>query len=213
VVTNIGSLRTSAAELNAAGRTTNAVLGAADLAGGRVNYKLTAISFVDVESRGYLAARAELGSPADTPAQIARAGGSVRSAVDQQLIGAEFAARPGQAAPAGPPPRLFGGRAVVASGCLRAYGPVTFSPVSSFTVRGVGQLSARRFGAAFQAVADTLSTTVSLARDAAPQPWVVRLAGLPPDAGQAPVAARDRSRRRPTKTGCQVIDARGGSRV
>lgn len=199
-VANVGALRDGARFLRGQAALTRAELGAVELVRGKVmpGYAPDAFPFAVLTAGPYLTAAKALGSPADTPAEIAAEPEEARLGADSQLLHIRgLGLGPARAAGAGaaPPVEAVAGGAVrTAGGCVR-FRPPSFTPAGivgrlevtvpagGLLVRsdgGPAPLGLRRFAHTFPSdaqatLAPSAPTTLRLSPDAAREPWHLRL--------------------------------------
>lgn len=208
VVANFGVLQAAGGYLRAVGASTNADVAALDLGRGSIppDYIATQLPdypFVAISAGSYFAARDALGTPADSVGELATAPPGARTTADNELVGEHAVVlSPGvsQLGAAGPAP---GVAAATAGTAVRA-GPCTrFTPDSALTPGATSSVilslapgavrvttggapvtvAVRRFGptaAALGTIGPNRSAIVLVRRDAAPQPWQLRLATAAP---------------------------------
>jgi hypothetical protein len=202
ILANIGAMRDGGRYLRGTARLTTSDLGALELARplvrpDYVTRGLPGYPFVVVRARPYFAAEKALGSPAATPAEIARKPEDARRVADTELIAihqvgllpSRSGLRPGRK------PALDGGDAGVGEtgACIRFQLPgVTAANANSdleFTLPpggvvvtaegGPATVSVRRFADEFQPAGKLASSATAMLRigpDRATQPWHVRVA-------------------------------------
>jgi hypothetical protein len=209
-VSNVGVLRDGARELRGDAETAKADLGALELARAlaRPDYVIHALPGVPllyVTAGQYFATERDIGSPAASPAAIARSSERARTAADTELIALHGVAltptAPGTAD--GAPPRVdaaTGGRSAVDGGCIRFVAPSVAAPGVATALQitlpraGVvltseGQpvtVAIRRFADEYRplaTLAPSRSAALRIGPDGASQPWHLRIAG----AGRAAV--------------------------
>lgn len=121
---NYGSLRSGSLYLQDWSRYVRAELGALELAGPgtRSDFAPDPVRAPDITADRYFAAVRQYGSPASSPAEIARAGEAERQAADSVLLNAtRTAAAPGGEAAGGSPPTVEAadnGRTTTQGGCI-----------------------------------------------------------------------------------------------
>jgi len=203
VVANVGDLRDGARFVRTQSAITRADLGALELARPlvaprRVLSRLPGYPFLTVEAGEYFAAARAIGSPANSPAELATAPEAARVEADAELAGIHAVApRPSATDPPlgdrpavdAPAPALRETRSCVQLR-LPAAGPVTAAPELRLPVPPAGLLvtagdapvdvSVRRFAAGFPAAAQGTiaagsSATLRIGADRARLPWHVRL--------------------------------------
>jgi hypothetical protein len=202
IISNIGSLRDAARLYRSNGQTTKAVLGALQIGrpvmpAGYIAQGIPGYPFVIVPAAAYFAAARTVGSPAQTPAQIAADPDPVRASVDNELthihrIGllpvASFATF-------GSIPKIdsVSGGSAAAHGACVAFKPYAFAPAGSATALAVtvppqglvlqvtgdpAIVAVRRFASEFQTVG-TLdpggSAAIRIALDRSSLPWHLQL--------------------------------------
>jgi hypothetical protein len=203
VLSNIGTLRDGSLLLRGEAAAARTELGTLDITRGIVpsNYVSAGFIFGIVNAGDYFAAERQLGTPADTPAQIAAEPDANRQAADAQLVSihrvALVLAPPVLTAPAsGTRPYVEGwqaGTPALAAGCVRfraaAYVPASAAaaielrlPAAGIALTSQGgpaTVGVRRFGSEFQqigAIAPGGQTVLRISPDLAPQPWYVQVA-------------------------------------
>jgi hypothetical protein len=213
-VANIGVLRDGARDLRGDAETTRADLGAVEL--GRalakpdyVIHGLPGVPLLYVTAGQYFAAERDIGSPAVSPAAIARSSERARAAADTELIALHGVALTPTSAGAGDgaPPRVdaaTGGRSAVDRGCIRFAPPSVAAPGATtdlqvtlpragVLVTSEGQpvsVAIRRFADEYHpvgTVAASQSAALRIGPDAASEPWHLRITG----AGRAAVCGVD----------------------
>jgi hypothetical protein len=202
IVSNAGALRNAGRLLRNQGRVTAADLGALQIGRpvARAGYVATGIPgypFVVVEAAAYYSLARSLGTPAASPAQIARDPETVRAEADNELIhmhgAAPFADH--AATTGGSPPgvdAVRGGAARTAGSCVR-FTPTQFTPAGRSAalaltlprrglllraINGPANVAIRRFGDAFEPLGTLQpggSSVLRIAPDLAPQPWHVEV--------------------------------------
>ncbi|MEA2296201.1 MAG: hypothetical protein QOE86_3840 [Solirubrobacteraceae bacterium] len=204
VFSNTGVLRRAAADLRRDGTDTRALLAVVDLQPqafpDRAELKqMPGYPFTLVEAGRYRAAARAVGTPADSPAELAAATPPARLVADKQLISAVIGGlhtvdRP---PPPGPSPTLDRASGVFAGparGCIEVAAPLAGPPApaaAELTVppggfrvtatRGDVALTLRRFGDSYAKapqgrVRAGATAVLRLATDAAPAPWHLRIA-------------------------------------
>lgn len=205
IVANLGDLRDGGRFMRDQGERTRAVLGAlelarADAAPDLILGQIPGYPLVVVAAGPYLAAADALGSPADTPAEIAAADEDVRLAVDAELASIHRIelAPTGSGAPLGSRPEVDAvtGGTVAGRGACLVFTPIAAGPAADtstiaitvppagiqLTARGgPATLALRRFAAGFPPepqwrLGSSATATLRIGPDRAPQPWHVRLA-------------------------------------
>ncbi|HLJ04446.1 MAG TPA: hypothetical protein VKT31_13455 [Solirubrobacteraceae bacterium] len=201
VISNIGIVRSAAQAQRARSAVTMAELGALDITRGQVapGFMPSDFIFGVVQAGPYFQAEDALGTPAASPAAIARAPDGVRAAADRQLIAIHrIALTPANSmtsSPAAAPPHVDAsqGLAAAASGPCElvtapAFTPAAGAPAVEVTVPPQGlllevrsvpaTLQIRRFADAFEPLG-TLEpdqpALLRIAADRAPQPWHIRV--------------------------------------
>ena len=203
VVSNVGVMRDAARYLEGQAQSARADLGALELARSRVspNHVLEhfpGFPFVLIRAGRYLATAWELGTPADTPSEIAREPEGSRRVADFELIAdLNLALRPATAGTRlGSAPRadaVTGGAVTVRGSCI-AYRPAGAEPpgtanavdvrlpANGLLVKAQGgpvTVSVRRFGDQWRPVGRLEASTGATLRiepDASPLPWRARVA-------------------------------------
>jgi hypothetical protein len=210
VVANVGVLRDGARYLRGDAQTTKADLGAVEVARAlaKPDYVIRALPGVPllyVTAGGYFATERDIGSPAASPAAIARSSEPARMAADTELIALHGVALTPSAsgmADGAPPPvdAATGGRSAVHGGCVRFAPPSVAAPglatALQITLPPAGVLvtsegepvtvAIRRFADEYQSVgtlAASQSAALRIGPDGASQPWHLRITG----AGRAAV--------------------------
>jgi hypothetical protein len=203
VISNVGVLRAGGAYLREVGAMTNADVAALDfgrgtIPSGYIATQLPDYPFVAISAGSYFAAEDALGTPADSIPELAHTQAAARTVADNELIGEHaIVLSPGvSAAPAGgAAPGIAASANVSAtrSGACVQFTPATaLAPGATSTVvlslaPGAVRLSAgaapvavaaKRFGpspTALGTIGPGRSAIVLIRRDAAPQPWQLRL--------------------------------------
>jgi hypothetical protein len=203
IVSNLGALRDAARQLRDNAITTDADLGAVEIARPLVpsGYLLTGlpgVPFVQVYAGQYFAAERSVGTPAATGQQIAADPEPARETADTELIRihrpALVAAGTGPSSATGPPPVLgaTAGAVAVRGGCV-TFAPARFaaagvSPALAVSVPAAGLLlqsaggpaaiGIRRFGVTFQPLG-TLEpgggAKLQIGPDRSPRPWQIQI--------------------------------------
>jgi hypothetical protein len=202
-VSNLGAFRDSAAYLRGQAQLTRADLGALDITRGIVTpgYVSTLFPgapFVTLRAGPYFSAERAMGTPADTPAELATAPEPARMDADTELVQIHgVRLEPSSGAPLGARPTVdsVAGGAVSGSAACTAFRPATFTPgapaandfiltvpASGLVVRAEGgsaAVSVRRFADEFHPLGEVAAggtALVRIARDQAPQPWHLQVA-------------------------------------
>ena len=203
IVSNVGVMRQAARYLKGQAQTARADLGAVELARSRMDPNRVLEHFpgfplVLIQAGRYFAAERDLGTPADTPAEIAREPEGSRRVADLELIAdlnvALQPTRPGIRLGRAPRIAAVTGGAVTRRGSCIAYRPAGAEPPGRPNAVGVRlpatgllvtaqggpvTVSVRRFGDQWRPVGRVLASTAATLRigaDASPLPWRVRLA-------------------------------------
>jgi hypothetical protein len=208
VVSNVGDLRAGGRNLRAQADVTRADLGALVLARDTVppGYHaafIPGVPFVQIDAKEYFAAARELGSIADSPAELAAASEQGRLAADAELANlGQLLPRPSSERPGATPPEVdatTGGTVHTEAGCV-LFRPAAATPAGTVaelqvTVPTGGMLltatggratvALRRFAATFPRdpsarLATGGSSVLRPGTDRATQPWHARLR---PEAG------------------------------
>ena len=201
-IANGGDLRAGARNLRLQAAVSRADLGALELARDQVKpgyraVRFPGIPFVEIDADRYFAAADALGSPADTPGELARAHEQGRLAADAELANIEeITPRPSSARPGGAPPQVdlvSGGSVDEAGSCVR-FRPAVATQAGTIaelqltlpagglllSVDEPATVALRRFAETFPKepaarLAPGGAAELKPGRDAAPQPWHVRL--------------------------------------
>jgi hypothetical protein len=203
VISNVGVMRSGGAYLRQVGAQTNADLTALELARdqlppGYIATHLPDYPFIAITAGSYFAAARDLGTPADSVAQVARAPATARDTADQELIssGAIVLSSGRSPAPTGGAAPAVDSRTDAttsrAGACTRVLPAAAVAPGAgssaelslgpgAFRVRtgaGTASIAARRFGPTSNplgTVGPDRSALVLVRHDAAPQPWHLQL--------------------------------------